>query len=205
MNRVNYDKKMQEIIDGLKGKPRLYLHSCCAPCSTACLERLFPYFNLTVVYYNPNIDTAEEYALRAAEEKRYIKEVYGDKIKIIENGHNPQVFEEAAKGMENCKEGGERCRVCYKLRMEYAAALCNKEDFFATTLTVSPLKNAEVINVIGEELAEKYGVNYLPTDFKKREGYKRSIVLSEEHLLYRQNYCGCRFSKNRLNENKEGI
>ncbi len=205
MNRVNYDKKMQEIIDGLKEKPRLYLHSCCAPCSTACLERLFPYFDLTVVYYNPNIDTEEEYALRAAEEKRYIKEVYGDTVKIIENGHNPQDFKEAAKGKENCKEGGERCRACFKLRLEYAAKFCNREDFFATTLTVSPLKNAEVINKIGEELAEKYGVKYLPTDFKKREGYKRSIVLSEEHRLYRQNYCGCRFSKKRLNEATEGL
>lgn len=195
MNIVNYDKEMQKIVESLSEKPQIFLHSCCAPCSTTCLERLYPYFNITVVYYNPNIDTEEEYYLRAEEEKRFIREVYGDTIKIIEEGRQSEKFEEIARGKENLREGGERCFECYRIRLEKTASFCGKNDYFATTLTVSPLKNAQKINELGYKIAEQYGVKYLPTDFKKREGYKRSIVLSAEHNLYRQDYCGCRYSK----------
>lgn len=195
MNKPNYDKIMREIIDGLPDKPALYLHSCCAPCSTKCLEDLYPYFNITVVYYNPNIDAEEEYLLRLAEQKRYIKEVYGENVKITDYGHRKEDFDNIAKGKENLPEGGARCFDCYRLRLDKAAKECKKGDYFATTLTVSPLKNADKINEIGYDLANIYGVNYLPTDFKKREGYKRSVLLAAEHGLYRQNYCGCSFSK----------
>lgn len=201
MNKQNYDKTMTELLDSLQEKPRLYLHSCCAPCSTRCLEELAEYFDITVVYYNPNIDTDEEYSLRLAEQIRYIEEVYGKSISVIDEGHKKADFDAIACGKENIPEGGARCFECYRLRLDKAASYCRPDDYFATTLTVSPLKNADKINEIGFFLAQKYGVKYLPSDFKKREGYKRSIVLAAEHGLYRQNYCGCEFSKRQNTKN----
>ena len=195
MNKINYDREMQEIIRRLDFRPRLVLHSCCAPCSTRCIEELADYFDITVLYYNPNIDNSEEYAHRSAEQKRFLS-LFRPEIKFLDDGYEPQEFEKMAKGREDLPEGGARCFECYRLRMEKAAKTCKNGDFFATTLTLSPLKNAEKINEIGYELAKKYNVSYLPTDFKKRNGYLRSIELSAEYNLYRQNYCGCKFSKN---------
>ncbi|MBR1747660.1 MAG: epoxyqueuosine reductase QueH [Clostridia bacterium] len=188
---------MLAVIDGLGGrKPPLVLHSCCAPCSTRCVEELFPFFDLTVLYYNPNIDTDEEYEKRAAEEKRFLTEYAGEgAIKFVDCGHREEDFSAIAKGREDLPERGARCHLCYRLRLEEAAKHCPEGGFFATTLTLSPLKSADVINAIGYELAEKYGVNYLPSDFKKRGGYLRSCEMSKEYHLYRQDYCGCRYSR----------
>lgn len=197
MNGNNYDRMMLEIIEGLGNeKPPLLLHSCCAPCSTRCVEELFPHFHLTVLYYNPNIDTDEEYEKRAAEERRFLTEYAGEgRIRFIDLGHRKEDFIEIAAGREDLPEGGARCFDCYRLRLEEAAKRCEKDGYFATTLTLSPLKNADVLNAIGFELAEKYGVKYLPSDFKKRGGYLRSCEMSKEYGLYRQNYCGCAYSK----------
>ena len=197
MNGENYDAKMLEIVKNLGGsKPPLVLHSCCAPCSTRCIEELLPHFQITVLYYNPNIDTDEEYEKRAEEERRFLTEFAGEgKIRFVDYGHKKEDFLSVAKGRENLPEGGERCFSCYRLRLEEAAKLCDKDGYFATTLTLSPLKNAQKINEIGFDLAAKYGVRYLPTDFKKRNGYLRSIELSKEYNLYRQNYCGCEYSR----------
>lgn len=198
MNKVNYDLLMQKEVEKLKGKgKKLLLHSCCAPCSSATLERLKDYFDLTVYYYNPNIDGAEEYALRAVEQKRLCEEL---DIKCVVNEFNKADFLSIVKGLEKEKEGGARCEKCFYLRLKNTAefAKANVYDYFATTLTVSPLKNAQVINKLGEEIEREVGVKYLPTDFKKRGGYLRSIELSKIYNLYRQNYCGCEFSKNYL-------
>lgn len=198
MRIENFDKSMQKIIDNLvkEGiKPKLLLHSCCAPCSSACLERIKDYFDITVFYYNPNLDSAEEFSLRANEQERLCAEL---KVKCVIVGYNADEFLSAAKGLESEREGGARCTECFNLRLSKTAVFAKENGFeyFATTLTVSPLKNAKLLNEIGEKLAEKYGIKYLPTDFKKRGGYQRSIELSREYNLYRQNYCGCAFSKN---------
>lgn len=197
MNKLNYDTEMLKIIEKIGDtRPKLTLHSCCAPCSTRCIEELYKIFDLTVLYYNPNIDTDEEYALRAKEQKRFIEEFCTEyPVKLITFEHCAEDFTEIAKGRESLPEGGARCFDCYRLRLEKAASLTEKGGYFATTLTLSPLKNSQKINEIGFDLALKYGVSYLPTDFKKRNGYLRSIILSEEYSLYRQNYCGCVFSK----------
>lgn len=195
MNKINYDAEMQYILKNLKGKPSLFLHSCCAPCSSGCIEELAEYFFVTVVYYNPNIDTDEEYAYRLSEQKRFLSERFGETVKMVDFGHCKEDFAAIAKGRETLPEGGERCFDCYRVRMEKAAEMCKKEDYFATTLTVSPLKNAAKINETGFLLASKYGVNYLPSDFKKRNGYLRSLENSKKYNLYRQNYCGCEYSK----------
>ncbi len=190
-----------EAAGGIKGreKPRLLLHSCCAPCSSYCMEYLREYFRLTVFYYNPNITGQEEYRKRLAEEKRLIEayNVKGDKIEILEGDYEPQLFFDMARGLENCPEGAERCFRCYELRLRKTAELAAKEgfDYFTTTLTISPLKNAAKLNEIGERLSAEYGIPWLPSDFKKRGGYQRSIELSKEYGLYRQNYCGCIYSK----------
>lgn len=179
--------------------PKLLLHACCAPCSSYVLEYLSDYFHITILYYNPNITLPEEYAHRESEIERLIAEIPQKyPIKLIRGDYNPQKFLDAVKGFEDEPEGGARCAVCFELRLREAAEYCKKlgADYFATTLTISPLKNAEKINSIGEKVAEEYGVNYLPSDFKKKNGYKRSIELSREYDLYRQNYCGCVFSKN---------
>lgn len=199
----NYQKELEKILGKLDGwgsaAPGLLLHSCCAPCSSYCMEYLREYFRLTVFYYNPNITEREEYRKRVQEELRLIEayNMRGKKIEVIEGDYEPDRFLEMAKGLETCAEGGERCFGCYELRLRKTAELAKKLnfDYFTTTLTISPLKNAAKLNEIGEQLAEEYDVRWLPSDFKKRGGYQRSIELSKEYGLYRQNYCGCVFSK----------
>ena len=203
MNKINYQKELDKIIASLDGRvPTLLLHSCCAPCSSYTLEYLSNYFDITVYYYNPNISPKAEFDKRFAEQKRLITSLPAKhKIKLIEGDYNYSDFSEIAKGFENVKEGGERCFRCYKLRLEKSAHLAKEQgfDYFCTTLSISPLKNSQKINEIGLEVAEKYGVKWLPSDFKKKEGYKRSIELSREYNLYRQNFCGCVFSKKENN------
>ena len=186
---------MLEIMkDNLGQKKKLLLHSCCAPCSTACIERLMDAFDITVFYYNPNIDTIEEFNLRANEQVRYCEKL---KLDCIVADFDKQSFLIAANGLENEKEGGARCEKCFHLRLSETAKKCLELgfDYFATTLTVSPLKNAKLINEIGFSLEKSVGAQYLPSDFKKQNGYLNSIKLSKENNLYRQNYCGCEFSK----------
>lgn len=208
MNQINYQKELEKILQRLEREheegveaPSLFLHSCCAPCSSYVLEYLCGKFRITVFYYNPNISENDEYFKRVNEQKRlietYNREGRGYPISIIEGDHEPQLFFQAARGLEDCPEGGERCFRCFELRLRETAvqALAGGYDFFGTTLTISPLKNAEKLNQIGGALAEEYGISWLPSDFKKRNGYKRSVELSEEYGLYRQNYCGCAFSK----------
>ena len=196
----NYDKVYQEICKSLEKigkKPSLLLHSCCAPCSSACLERVTKNFETDVFYYNPNITDSEEYAKRLKEQIDFVKKVYGDSVKVIEGCYNPQEFYAVAKGYENLKERDIRCKICYELRLDACAttALDKGYEYFTTTLTLSPYKNAEWLNEIGKSLEQKYGVNYLISDFKKQDGYKKSIELSKKYGLYRQDYCGCEFSK----------
>ena len=201
MSKINYQKELDRVIEGLqqKGKvPKLLLHVCCAPCSSYCLEYLSQYFDITVYYYNPNISKKEEYEYRLSEEKRFISiKEFKYPVKLTDSEYCPEVFFRAVKGFENEPEGGLRCRECFKLRLEATAKKAKAEgfDYFTTTLTISPLKNAVLINTIGQQLSQDFGVPYLFSDFKKKEGYKRSIVLSKEYQLYRQNYCGCIFSK----------
>ena len=200
MNVVNYDKEMIKIINEVRKsgeKPGLLMHACCAPCSSACIERLNEFFDITVYYYNPNIDAAAEYNLRAAEQRRLCAEM---NVGCIVAKYSPEVFYAAAEGKENEPEGGARCKECFTLRLFETARTASEKGFeyFCTTLTVSPLKNAALINAAGKEAAEKYRVKYLPSDFKKRGGYQRSAELSRIYGLYRQNYCGCEFSKNKL-------
>ncbi len=216
-NIRNYQKELDKLIDGLQKQdkvPTLFLHSCCAPCSSYVLEYLRQYFKITVLYYNPNISAEPEYVKRVEEQKRLIAaynaqisdgranlvdgtlvQVYP--IDIVEGDYIPQEFYEIAKGLEQCPEGGERCFACYELRLKKTARLAAERgfDYFATTLTISPLKNAPKLNELGEQLAAEYGVAWLPSDFKKKNGYKRSIELSAEYDLYRQDYCGCIYSK----------
>jgi len=178
--------------------PTLLLHSCCAPCSSYVLEYLSEYFFITVYYYNPNIYPDEEYRKRVAEQQEFIRRFpMKHEVKFVEGRFDKERFYEMAKGFEQDKEGGARCMECYKLRLESTAKLAKEKkfDYFTTTLSISPLKNAGKINEIGQELAQIYKVEHLPSDFKKKNGYKRSIELSHEYGLYRQNYCGCVFSK----------
>ena len=201
-NKRNYQKELDRLIENLQkeGKvPNLFLHSCCAPCSSYVLEYLSRYFEITVFYYNPNIYPAEEYHERAAEQKRFIDQFPAEhKISYIEGTYDTKRFYEMAKGLEKVPEGGERCFKCYELRLRESAMLAKAGgfDYFTTTLSISPLKNAEKLNEIGEMLEAEYGVKYLTSDFKKKNGYKRSTELSKEYELYRQNYCGCIFSQN---------
>lgn len=198
--KINYRIKQEKILKSLDANnpPRLLLHSCCAPCSSAVLEYLSEYFLITVLYFNPNIYPEEEFLHRIAEQKRLIEELpCKNLVSFEEHGWQPQRFYEAVKGLEEIREGGERCFACYRLRLDETARLAadGGYGYFATTLSVSPYKNAVKLNEIGEELAEKYGVSHLPSDFKKKDGYRRSIELSEKYGLYRQNYCGCVFSQ----------
>ena len=216
MSKINYSKETENIIDGVRlkgGAPRLLLHSCCAPCSSHCMEYLRQYFDLTVFYYNPNITEDREYQYRLAEEKRLIAEYNRQvdeqdfdgmhsgpgarKIQILEAPYDPENWLQAVRGLEMCPEGGERCGVCFEMRLRKAAkaAAEGKFDYFTTTLTISPMKNTALLNEIGMRLSEEYGVAWLPSDFKKKDGYKRSIELSRKFDLYRQDYCGCGFSK----------
>lgn len=221
-NVRNYAKELEKIIEkgeeadakGQEGKlEKLLLHSCCAPCSSYVLEYLREFFSVTVFYYNPNITEGDEYRKRVKEQKRLIEEYNRQieeqdfrgmhstkkarRIEIIDGDYEPEAFYEMAKGLEKCPEGKERCFKCYELRLRKTAELAaeRKFDCFTTTLTVSPLKNAQKLNEIGERLGEEYGVFFLPSDFKKKDGYKRSVELSSQFDLYRQNYCGCVYSK----------
>ncbi len=202
MNAVNYDKLMQEELKGAQDK-RLLLHSCCAPCSSHCLSELSPQIGVTVLYYNPNLDCAEEYEKRKREQIRFLRET--GLADFLDCGYAPEDFLSAVCGLEEEKEGGARCAVCFRLRLERTAreAKARGFDYFATTLTVSPLKNAKLINTIGFAVAEEAGVKYLPSDFKKRGGYLHSVQLSEEYGLYRQDYCGCAFSKAEREKQKQ--
>lgn len=201
MVKVNYQKQLDKIIDEIQNNsktPSLLLHSCCAPCSSYVLEYLSQYFKITVFYYNPNISPKEEYIKRVKEQKRLISQLpVKNSVDFIEGDYEPQDFYEIAKGMEHIPEGGERCFNCYRLRLEKTAKLASElnMDYFTTTLSISPYKNAAKLNEIAEELSEIHSVKNLPSDFKKKEGYKRSIQLSKEYDLYRQDYCGCIFSK----------
>lgn len=227
MNR-KYSKELDKLLLNTENKGRkLFLHSCCAPCSSYVLEYLRSFFRITVFYFNPNITEEAEYQKRAAEQKRLIAEMNalfseenppaaganegkggvtgavgrpetgGYPIEVAEGDYCRELFFERVKGLEKCREGGERCFVCYELRLAETARRAREAgaDYFTTTLTISPLKNAAKINEIGERLSGQYGVAFLPSDFKKKDGYKRSIELSREYDLYRQDYCGCVFSR----------
>lgn len=205
LNR-NFQKELDKLLEQVikEPLPQLLLHSCCAPCSSYVLEYLRKYFGITVFYYNPNISMEEEYKKRVAEQKRLI-EVYnklpdsGYPIDVLEGDYEPEAFYAIAKGLKQCPEGGERCFACYELRLRKTAELARRQkyDYFTTTLTISPLKNAAKLNEIGERLSKEYQIAWLPSDFKKKNGYKRSIELSAEYGLYRQNYCGCVYSQNK--------
>ena len=196
----NYQLELDKLIASLGDNRRLLLHSCCAPCSSYVLEYLTEYFDITVYYYNPNITSCDEYKKRIDEERRLIGLLPVRRpVKFIAGEYVPERFYELARGREELAEGGARCFDCYRLRLDrtarYMAEHLGMYDYFATTLTLSPHKNAEKLNEIGFEVAAKHGVEYLPSDFKKREGYKRSIELSRIYGLYRQDYCGCEYSR----------
>ena len=200
MQKQNYQKMLESIIADIpEGTvPTLLLHSCCAPCSSYCLEYLSQYFRITLLYYNPNISPAAEFEKRTEELRRLVQELpmkYPADVVVPE--YHPEEFYSAVKGMEELPEGGERCFVCYHLRLERSAQYAAEHgfDYFCSTLSISPMKNAAKLNEIGAELSEIYPVKLLPSDFKKKGGYLRSIELSREYGLYRQNYCGCIFSK----------
>lgn len=202
MNQKNYQKELDNIIQKLQGRvPRLFLHSCCAPCSSYVLEYLCPFFDITVFYYNPNISVSAEYKKRVEEQKRliaaYNAEGKGHPIKIVEGEYEPAKFYEAVNGYEQCGEGSERCFRCFDLRLRETARRAKEQgfDYFGTTLTISPLKNAAKLNEIGLELSWEFKMPWLPSDFKKKNGYKRSVELSVQYELYRQDFCGCSFSK----------
>lgn len=207
MNRMNYQRALDQIIGHLneeKRRPTLLLHSCCAPCSSYCLEYLSQYFAITVYYYNPNITEKKEYLHRVSEQERLVKEF--PTVSFREGPYDPERFFEAARGLEKVPEGGERCFRCYELRLREAVQEARRQgaDYVTTTLSISPLKNAAKLNEIGERLAGEYGVCWLPGDFKKRDGYKRSVELSVRYGLYRQNYCGCIYSKEEAKRREEG-
>ena len=199
MNKVNYKLVLEKTLREIKesgSRPKLLLHACCAPCSSYVLEYLAEYFDITVFFYNPNIFPEQEYRHRVEELKRLVSEMC-PQVNILEGRYDPQEFFDMAKGLENEPERGERCHKCYRLRLNEAAAVARKGnfDYFTTTLSISPLKDSAVLNAIGREISEKTGIPYLFSDFKKNGGYKRSIELSAQYCLYRQDYCGCVYSK----------
>ena len=222
--KVNYQKELEKIIVSMDGPKTVFLHSCCAPCSTYCMEYLRQYFDVTVFYYNPNIMDEEEYRKRVEEQKRLI-EVYNRmgearevgtyaerngieeknvnsslrKIGFVEGAYEVDRYLDVIKGLEDCKEGGNRCAQCFMIRLRETARVAKEMgmDYFTTTLTISPLKNAALLNRLGKQIGEEMGIAFLPSDFKKNNGYLRSIELSREYDLYRQDYCGCDFSKRR--------
>ena len=199
--KQNYQKMLEETIAKNQHEervPSLLLHSCCAPCSSYCLEYLSQYFKITVFYYNPNIAPEGEFQKRLAEQRRLIAHQPAvHPVQLIAGDYEPAAFAAVAKGYEDCPEGGARCMRCYRQRLEKTAVLAKEMgfDYFCTTLSISPLKDAQKINAIGQSVGEQYGVAWLPSDFKKQERYKRSIALSREYGLYRQNFCGCVYSK----------
>ena len=199
--KINYQIEMERELKRLadaKKRPVLVLHSCCAPCSSACLERLHEAFELVLYYYNPNISPEAEFRLRAEEQARLIREMpLQDDVRMVEGEYEPQLFYERVRGHEGDPEGGERCGICFEMRLrktaEYARSI--GAEYFTTTLSISPLKDAQRLNGLGEAIAAEFGLRYLCSDFKKKDGYRRSCVLSEEYGLYRQDFCGCVFSK----------
>lgn len=199
MNNINYQRELDKILNNIgNNTKRLLLHSCCAPCSSYVLKYLTEYFDITVLYYNPNITDSDEYEKRKSEQIRLINEMSKvNNINILNIEHDKNEFYKIAKGLETCPECGGRCLKCYRLRLKKAAEIAkeNGYDYFCTTLTISPLKSAAAINQIGSELSKEYDIPFLPSDFKKKEGFKQSILLSKEYNLYRQNYCGCEYSK----------
>ena len=210
-NNVNFQQKLDEKLVEITSEqetPNLLLHACCAPCSSYVLEYLAKYFRITVFFYNPNISPQEEFDKRVLELERFIKEFPVEHPVQLEVGeYHPEVFLNMAKGLEQEPEGGSRCYRCYEQRLEETAKKCRKEsyDYFTTTLSISPYKNAQWLNEIGERMADRYGIAYLVSDFKKKNGYRRSIELSQEYQLYRQDYCGCTYSKaerERMKQNK---
>lgn len=200
MNQRNYQKELDEILDRQKEgeKKSLFLHCCCAPCSSYVLEYLHSHFNITIFFYNPNITDDEEYKKRKKELKRFLREVpFGSDISIADADYCKDLFIEKTRGHERDPERGARCEICFRLRLEETARQAAKLgfDYFCTTLSISPHKDAGLLMRLGEELAAQYGIDYLSSDFKKKNGYKRSIELSGEYNLYRQDYCGCQYSR----------
>ncbi len=195
--KENYGKKLEEIIGGLNGKPRLLLHSCCAPCSSYVISYLMDYFEITILYYNPNIFPYEEYEKRKREQIRLLMELTKGKVSLLDCDYDNDKYEEVIDGLEREPERGRRCTKCFELRLSYTARKAKDGgfDYFGTTLTVSPYKNAELINEIGAAISKEMGIKWLYSDFKKNDGYKKSIELSHKYNLYRQNYCGCVYSK----------
>lgn len=200
-NKRNYQRELDLLIEKniKEGRvPKLFMHVCCAPCASYCIEYLSKYFSITLVFYNPNITEKEEYLYRLNELKRLVSEMKSEnKVEVLEGEYNPDAFFELSKGLEDAPERGKRCLKCYEQRLMYTAKLAkeNSADFFATTLTLSPLKSADAINKIGQKLSKELEAEYLNTDFKKKGGYLRSIELSNLHNLYRQNFCGCEYSR----------
>lgn len=209
MNKRNYQKELEKILAQNQKEdkvPTLLLHSCCAPCSSYCIEYLSQYFFITIFYYNPNISEEDEYKKRVEEQKRLIEAMPTKyPVQFVEGDYETTKFYELAKGHEKDKEGGERCFRCYRLRLQETGRVAKElqMDYFTTTLSISPLKNAQKLNEIGKEISDQCGVAYLYSDFKKKEGYKRSIALSAEYQLYRQDYCGCVYSKLERQEQKK--
>ena len=199
--KTNYQTVMENIINNLNNKPKLLLHACCGICSSSVLEKLLPFFDITILFYNPNIYPKEEFEKRLKTLKE-LTEKMNIKVKIEVPKYNENEFNEISKGLEKEKEGGERCTKCYYLRLNQTAKIGkeNNYDYFCTTLSVSPYKNSEKLNKIGEILEKKYKINYLYSDFKKKEGFKRSNELSKKYELYRQNYCGCKYSLRESNK-----
>lgn len=207
---MNYQKELEKLISNLEKEekvPKLLLHSCCAPCSSYVLEYLSDYFEITVFYYNPNIFPESEYTKRILEQQMLLQDMkVKHPVSFLAGSYERDKFYEIAAGLEHLKEGGERCFKCYELRLVEAARMAQEGefDYFTTTLSISPMKNAEKLNEIGNKVGAKYGISYLQSDFKKKNGYKRSIELSKEFGLYRQDYCGCEFSfRDRQREKKE--
>ena len=198
--KINYQKKLEELVKTLNNKPRLLLHSCCGPCSTEVISYLKDYFEITVFYYNPNIEPEEEYIHRKKEQIRFLKEYKDAEISFLDCEYDNASFKEIAKGLEQVKEGGARCNKCFYLRMKKTAEVAKEKGFeyFGTTLTVSPHKNSTTINEIGEKISEECNIKYIYGDFKKNDGYKKSIELSKTYNLYRQNYCGCLYGKEQI-------
>lgn len=198
--KINYKKMMEKEIEAIAGrekKPTLLLHACCAPCSSAVLELLHQYFDITLYFYNPNIAPEREFLFRLDELRRLTELMEMPEINVVATAYDPEEFYAIAKGLEDLPEGGIRCEKCYRLRLEKSVSYAKEKgfDYVTTTLSISPYKNARWLNNIGQELAKEYGVTYLVSDFKKGEGYKRSCTLSKEFNLYRQDYCGCVYSK----------
>ncbi|MFI3177048.1 MAG: epoxyqueuosine reductase QueH [Eubacteriales bacterium] len=199
---MNYQKELEKVIEGLEEPKTLLLHSCCAPCSSYVLVYLSRYFRIIIYFYNPNITDSEEYEKRLMEQREFIATLNGLQettypITILEATYKVEDFYEVAKGLESSPEGGERCEACFRLRLEQCARVTKEYgyDYYTTTLTISPMKNSPMLNDIGQEMGRKHGVEFLPSDFKKKNGYGQSVALSKEYDLYRQSYCGCIYSK----------